>query len=344
MKKTAAVGLSGGVDSAVAALLLREQGYDVFGITLRLKPADASDSDISDAQAVADRLGIRLIVCDKRSEFEKSVISDFVNAYARGLTPSPCVGCNQLIKFGLMADTAFEQGADFLATGHYAEIERNSNGGCTLKRAQSAKDQSYFLCRLSEKQLSKTLFPLGALSKNEVRSVAERYALPVAHKHDSQEVCFIPDNDYARFVEERLGTPVPNGNFLNSSGEVVGTHSGIIRYTIGQRKGLGAFGEPMYVTKIDAAANTVTIGKNDELFTNDITIQNISTVSGKPLPEALRCEVKIRCAAKPAPAVITPLPDRRAKIVFDLPQRAAAPGQTAAIYSGDTVLGGGEIE
>ncbi|NLA76895.1 MAG: tRNA 2-thiouridine(34) synthase MnmA [Clostridiales bacterium] len=343
MKKTAAIGMSGGVDSSVAALLLSQQGYDVFGITLRLKPGDGSDADIADARRVADRLGIKLIVCDLREKFAETVISDFVNAYKNGLTPNPCVGCNPLIKFGLMADTAFENGADFLATGHYAVIE-HSPGGYTLKRAQSAKDQSYFLCRLSENQLSRALFPLGRLSKQEVRELAAQYGFDVAEKKDSQEVCFIPGNDYAAFVEARLPLSAPSGAFINSSGDIVGTHSGIIRYTIGQRKGLGAFGEPMYVTKIDAVSNTVTIGKNEELFTREITVRDISTVSGRRLPDSLRCEVKIRCAARPAAAVLTPLPDRRAKIVFDLPQRAAAPGQTAAIYSGDTVLGGGEIE
>ncbi len=341
MSETVFVAISGGVDSAAAAILLKERGYNVRGVTLRLKPDNLADKDIEDAKAVADTLNIPLDVLDMREEFKK-VTDYFCNEYLEGRTPNPCVMCNPNVKLGKLLEYTLAQGGDLLATGHYANIVKDENGVYYIKRNPSSKDQSYFLCGLNQHILSHVIFPIADLSKPEIRQLASDNSIPVAEKKDSQEVCFIPDNDYISFIEREFNPKATPGDFLSSSGEKLGTHSGIYKYTIGQRKGLGAFGKPMYVLSIDAKNNAVIIGDNNELFKEEIYIKDINFLSGKAPENKFRCEVKIRCAARPAKATLT-LTDNMGKIVFQEPQRAAAPGQTAAIYIDDILIGGGTI-
>lgn len=337
----AAIGLSGGVDSAVAAYLLKQQGYDVTGVILRLKPGNAADSDISDAVAIADKLGIELKVLDRRETFEQKVIAPFISEYLSGRTPNPCIECNREIKFGVMLDYALEIGCDCIATGHYAKIE-NQRGRYLLRRSQSPKDQSYFLFRLTQEQLAKTVFPLEGLSKDEIRKIALRAELPVAQKGDSQEICFVPNDDYISFLAS-MNITSPKGNFIDKNGNVMGTHNGIINYTVGQRKGLGAFGKPMFVNRINASDNTVIIGENGTQYCRGLIADRLNFIAFDSLTEPVRADVKIRFRAKEQPALITPLDGGRMKIVFDEPQRSITPGQSAVIYDGNYVIGGGRI-
>ncbi len=341
MSQTVFVAISGGVDSAAAAIILKESGYNVRGVTLRLKPGNLADKDIEDAKAVADTLNIPLDVLDMREEFKK-VTDYFCNEYLEGRTPNPCVMCNPNVKLGKLLEYTLAQGGDLLATGHYANIVKNENGVYYIKRNPSSKDQSYFLCGLNQHILSHVIFPIADLSKPEIRQLASDNNIPVAEKKDSQEVCFIPDNDYISFIEREFKPEATPGDFLSSSGEKLGTHSGIYKYTIGQRKGLGAFGKPMYVLSIDTKNNAVIIGDNNELFKEEIYIRDINFLSGKAPDNEFQCEVKIRCAARPAKATLS-LSGDMGKIAFQDPQRAAAPGQTAAIYIDDILIGGGTI-
>ena len=341
MSKTVFVAISGGVDSAAAAILLKERGFNVRGVTLRLKPGNLADKDIEDAQAVANTLNIPLDVLDMREEFKK-VTDYFCNEYLEGRTPNPCVMCNPNVKLGKLLEYTLSQGGDLLATGHYANIVKDENDVYYIKRNPSSKDQSYFLCGLNQHILSHVIFPIADLSKPEIRQLASDNNIPVAEKKDSQEVCFIPDNDYISFIEREFNPKATPGDFLSSTGEKLGTHSGIYKYTIGQRKGLGAFGKPMYVLSIDSKNNAVIIGDNNELFKEEIYIKDINFLSGNAPSNEFQCEVKIRCAARPAKATLT-LSGDMGKIIFSEPQRAAAPGQTAAIYVNDILIGGGTI-
>lgn len=340
MKKVA-IGLSGGVDSSAAALLLLEQGYDVTGVILRLKPGNYADSDIADAQKIADCLGIELKILDRRDYFRKAVIEPFVEEYLSARTPNPCVECNAAVKFGTMLDYALEIGCDGIATGHYAKIEEK-NGRFLLRRSESAKDQSYFLFRLTQHQLSKAIFPLEGMDKEEIRLKAEKAGLPVARKSDSQEICFVPDDDYIAYLSS-LGISSPKGKFIDINGNVLGEHSGIINYTIGQRKGLGAFGKPMFVTAMNAADNTVTIGENGSQYSSGFVADKLNFIPFDKLEEPIKANVKIRFKAKEQPALITPNTDGTVTVVFDEPQRSVTPGQSAVFYDGDTVIGGGRI-
>ena len=340
MKKIA-VGMSGGVDSSTAAALLLSQGYEVEGIIMRLKPDSFADADIADAQKVADALGIKLHVLDCRDEFRKSVIEPFIGEYLSARTPNPCVECNSAIKFGVMLDFAInELGCDGIATGHYAQIEEK-NGKFLLKRSVSPKDQSYFLHRLTQFQLAHSMFPLDGFEKDYIREYAEKLNLPVAAKRDSQEICFVPNDDYIAYLTS-LGITSPKGNFVDIEGNILGTHNGLINYTVGQRKGLGAFGKPMFVNSLDAVNNTVTIGENGTQYFIGLTADRLNCIDPDGMPDEFRAEVKIRFRAKPEPATVIN-EGSTFRVIFDEPQRSVTPGQSAVIYSGDYVIGGGRI-
>lgn len=338
MNKKVFVGLSGGVDSSVAAALLKQKGYDVEGISLVLTPNDDGSAS-RDAKAVADALSIPLHIIDLKSAFAERVIDYFVEEYKLGRTPNPCIRCNETIKFGLMLEKALEMGADFLATGHYAKTALE-NGKYLLKAADSVKDQSYFLYRLNQDQLSHVLFPIADMEKEDTRAIARELGLPVADKGDSQEICFIPDNDYVKFIKEYSSFESVPGNFVDLNGNVIGQHSGIINYTVGQRKGLGvAFGEPMFVTKIDAKTNEVVLAPNGFQETSEFFVDNLS----ESFTSECKLDVKIRYKASRVSATIIPIENGKVKVVFDVPQRAVTPGQSAVFYDGDTVVGGGYI-
>lgn len=339
MKKVA-VGLSGGVDSCTAAFLLQKQGFEVTGITLRLKPDNLADADIADAERVAHALGIKLFVLDLREKFKESIITPFVGEYLCGRTPNPCIECNEKIKFGAMLDYALSLGCDAVATGHYAKIEEQ-NGRFLLKKANSKKDQSYFLCRLSQSQLSRAMLPLADMSKDEIRAVAENEGLPVAKKRDSQEICFVPDDDYSAYLAS-LGVTSPCGDIVDRDGNVLGKHTGLINYTVGQRKGLGAFGKPMFVTALNAEKNTLVIGENGAQYCSGLVADRLNLIDRDEISEPFRAKVRIRFRAPEQDALIIP-ENGGFRAVFDEPQRSITPGQSAVIYDGDTVVGGGRI-
>lgn len=339
MKKIA-VGLSGGVDSCTAAYLLREQGYEVMGITLRLKQGSLADADIADARRIAEALGIELAVLDLREFFKEKIIEPFVGEYLAARTPNPCIECNGIIKFGAMLDYAVSKGCNALATGHYAKIEQ-SGGRFLLKKADSVKDQSYFLYRLTQAQLSRAVFPLAGMDKTQIRAIAESAGLPVAKKHDSQEICFVPNDDYSAYLAS-LGVTSPPGDIVDGRGNVLGTHNGIINYTVGQRKGLGAYGKPMFVTGLDPERNAVVIGENGAQYGIGLVADRLNLIDRDAVTEPFRASVRIRFRAKEQPALIIPEGDGF-RAIFDEPQRSITPGQSAVIYDGDTVVGGGRI-
>jgi len=339
MKNKVLIGMSGGVDSAVAALLLKNQGYDVTGAMLLLR--ENMESEIADAQKIADTLGFELVTIPVYDNFKAVVKDYFADEYLNGRTPNPCVVCNKEIKFNELLKYADENSIDFIATGHYAKIEKIGNA-FYLKKAPTNKDQTYFLYKLNQNILSRTLFPLAEYTKDKIRTIAEKNNLPVASKSDSQEVCFIPDNDYVSFIRNNYRNDIPEGKFVDTDGNILGSHKGIIYYTIGQRKGLGiAFGKPMYVTKIDAENNCVTLGEEGSQMSDVLTITDINFINGD-IKDEFTADVKIRCQAKPAKAVLTPDGDK-IHIRFFEKQRSVTPGQSAVIYDGDTVIGGGTI-
>jgi len=342
----ALIAMSGGVDSSVAALLTREQGFECVGCTMRLcPPLPASDPGEADRAALAaEHLGIPFLVFDDTREFRERIIGPFVRDYAAGRTPNPCVECNRCLKFGRLHRRAEELGFDRLVTGHYARIGYEE-GRYTLRRARDlARDQSYFLFRLTQDQLSRTLFPLGELEKTEVRALARERGLPSADRRDSQDICFVPDGDYAAVIARYSDALPPEGDFLSTDGRVLGRHRGIFRYTVGQRRGLGVSAPaPLYVCSIDPAANTVTLGANEDLFRSDADVGDVHWIS-ETAPEApIRCKAKIRYRHREQWASIVPGKDRTVHLRFDEPQRAITPGQSAVFYDGDTVLGGGTI-
>ena len=348
---TIAVGMSGGVDSSAAALLLLRQGYRVEGVTLRLRRGlpDAGEAtgeqDIADAGRVCDMLGIPHHVLDLSETFRERVVEEFVSEYLAGRTPNPCVTCNRTIKFGAMLDFALENGWDGIATGHYAHRSLDeASDRWQLFREDSPKDQSYVLWSLTQHQLAHTLFPLAGMEKEEVRTLARGAGLPVADKGDSMEICFVPEDGYAAFLERYIGHPLPPGEFLDEQGQVIGRHLGIARYTIGQRKGLGiAFGKPMFVTGIDAAANTVTLGEEGRQCACSLTADMVNFLS-IPVPDGpIRVEAKIRYQAPPAPAMLVPTGPDTVRLTFDEPQRSITPGQSVVFYRERLLLGGGRI-
>lgn len=338
--KKVLVALSGGVDSTVCVHLLKEQGYTVAGLVLKMSPAH--EDTVKAAQESADSLGIRLYVRDMTAEFQKNVIDYFAGEYRNGRTPNPCIICNPTVKFKTLADTADELGYDWIATGHYAKLERR-NGEVLLKKGDSAKrDQSYMLYRLDQRILSRLLFPLAELEKDQVRAIAASLGVSAASKPDSQENCFIEDNDYAGYIERHYGKSAP-GDFISPEGTPCGKHNGIIHYTVGQRKGLGiALGRPVFIREIDAKTNRIYLADSGNEYFSKVILEQTTTVSGRPLERA-KLQAKIRSMAIPCEAEVLPLPDHQAEVRFDQPQRATAKGQSVVLYDGDIVVGGGFI-
>lgn len=355
MGKKVLLGMSGGVDSSVAALLLKESGFEVTGVTLKLRPDNdtenaekggcGSSEEIEDARRVAQKIGIEHLVLDFTEVFRREVIDYFAAEYAAGRTPNPCVACNRKIKFEALLSKAQELGFEFIATGHYALKEFNEvSGRWLLKKAPCAKDQSYVLYNMTQKQLAHVLFPLGEMEKSAARTLALEYGLPVAAKPDSQEICFVEDNDYAGFLERYTGSIPPPGDFTDQSGHVLGKHRGITRYTVGQRKGLGiAFGQPMYVIGIDPEKNTVTLGEEGSQYASSLIAESLNFIPFERLTEARCAGVKVRYQAPAAEARLVPMEDGRVFVEFEKPQRSVTPGQSVVFYENDLVLGGGII-
>jgi tRNA-specific 2-thiouridylase len=335
--------MSGGVDSSVAALLLLRQEYEVVGATFLQWEQAAKEAE--DAAAVCRQLGVPHVVLDYRALFREQVMDYFAASYRQGETPNPCVVCNRQIKFGAFLASAEEMGCGFIATGHYAIIEHQESGRTRLRRGtHDKKDQSYVLYSLSQTQLARVLMPLGAYSKEEVRRLAEDSGLVVSKKAESQDICFIPDGDYCGFLEQYTGEKPPLGDFVGQDGAVLGQHRGLWHYTIGQRKGLGVgFGRPLYVTAIYPGDRTVALGDNELLFQRELTARDVNWIDSAPLTEPHRYDAKIRYGAKPAPALVTPLPNGEIHVLFDEPQRAITPGQSVVLYEGEYVAGGGVI-
>ena len=356
MKEKILAALSGGVDSAAAALLLLREGHEVSGITMKLYDAGASvpDSDdigeptldILDARSICDTLGIEHITVALGESFRRCVIDGFIDEYKNGGTPNPCVECNRAIKFGKLLEIARERGFDKLATGHYARVEQNADGRFLLKKAADEnKDQSYFLWSLTSEQLSHVVFPLGDLTKPEIRKIAAEQGFSNAHKSDSQDICFIPDGDYSSFIKSHTDCGFEKGSFVDLEGNILGEHNGIINYTVGQRKGLGiALGKPAFVHSKNVADNTVTLCDNEELFSKRLAASRINLSAVDSLYEPTRLYAKIRYRHAPALATVTQTSETTFELEFDEPQRAIARGQSVVLYDGDTVVGGGIID
>lgn len=350
------VAMSGGVDSSVAALLLQQAGHKISGVNLRMfhnedlgqSPGKTccSLADAEDAGLVARRLGAPFYVFDVSQVFRSTVIRDFIEEYQNGRTPNPCAVCNQTVKFGALLDRVRVLGADYLATGHYARVEQDAaTGRYLLKRGlDRSKDQSYFLYMLTQEQLAHTLFPLGSLEKTQVRQLAEAHGLVNAHKHDSQDICFVPDGDYAAFIERTVGSPSLPGNFVDQKGQVLGHHRGIIRYTHGQHKGLGlSTSEPLYVLEKDAVSNTIRLGLDSDLWSQTLTAEQFNWVSIPEPTEPIAVTVKTRYSQREAAAIARSLPGDRCQVTFEEPQRAITPGQAVVLYQEEIVVGGGTI-
>ena len=354
-KKRVLAAMSGGVDSSVTAALLLEQGYEVIGVTMRLSEESREADDdrgccsiksVNDAQGVASILGIPHYVLDFRAEFEKNVVCNFLDEYAKGRTPNPCIECNRAMKFGALMQKARELGADCVATGHYAQIVYNEeNGLYELKKGlDEKKDQSYVLYHLTQDTLAHFLLPLGGFTKPEVREMAEKYNLPVAHKAESQEICFIPDDDHERFIRERRPECLVPGDVVDLSGRVLGKHKGLPLYTVGQRKGLGiAAPEPLYVVRLDTENNRVVVGGANDVFASGLTAGRVTWTAEAP-KESLRCTAKVRYGRREGACTVEMIEGGTLRVTFDEPQRAVTPGQSVVLYDGDRVLGGGIIE
>ena len=352
------VGMSGGVDSSVAAYLLKEQGYDVIGITMQIWQEenwqDISDnggccglSAVDDARRVANSIGIPHYVLNFRRDFENSVIKYFVNEYKNGRTPNPCIACNRYVKWEALLSRAKQIGADYIATGHYARIAEYPKTGrlSICSSVTAAKDQTYALYNLTQEQLKRTLMPVGKYTKDEVRAIAEKINLRIANKPDSQDICFVPDGDYAAYIEEEAGVKVPEGNFVLTDGTVLGRHKGITHYTVGQRKGLGlALGYPAFVLEIRPETNEVVIGTKEESMTTQLRARNLNFMAVEDLTEPLHVFTKIRYNHKGAWCTIEKTGEDEVLCTFDEPQRAVTPGQAVVFYDGEYVLGGGTIQ
>ena len=355
-QKKALIAMSGGVDSSVAAFLAQQEGFDCIGVTMRLYdnvPDEGCESntccsleDVEDARAVARRLGMPFYAFNFKADFKEKVIENFIRCYECGLTPNPCIECNRHLKFDHLLRRAQELGCDWVVTGHYAQIRRDENTGRYIlyKAADLSKDQSYVLYSLTQEQLSHTRFPLGGLSKQAARQIAQEQSFVNARKHDSQDICFVPDGDYVAFMERYTGKSYAPGSFLDLDGNVVGTHQGAVRYTLGQRKGLGlAMGAPVYVCAKDMEKNTVTVGPNEALYATSLLADNWNWFPFPELTESIRVSAKARYNQPPQPATVYPEENGVARVVFDAPQRALTPGQAVVLYDGDMVIGGGTI-
>lgn len=343
-KQKVAIAMSGGVDSTAAALILKERGFNIFGMTMKL--FEESENTVAEAKRAAAELNIEHVTLDLSAEFKKHVTDYFVNEYARGCTPNPCVECNRFLKFGAFWEEAKKRGADYMATGHYVRIQKDKQSGKfeLLKGNDSAKDQSYMLYHLNQEILAHVLFPLGELSKSEVREIAGKNELTAAKSKESQDICFIPDGDYRKYYCAHSTLPIKKGKFVLTTGETLGTHQGIHAYTIGQRRGLGiAYTEPLFVVDIDAAKNEVILGTASEVFASGVIVENVSFIDGDELNEKKNAEVKIRYAHKAVSAELIPNGEKSVKVVFAQKQRAVTRGQSAVFYAGDKMLGGGII-
>lgn len=347
----ALVGMSGGVDSSMAAWLLKEAGYEVEGLSLVLFETRGRKSPtacctleaIGDAARTAEHIGIAHATLDVRDEFIEKVIAPFVEAYTKGLTPNPCILCNRHIKFPFLLREARKRGAEFIATGHYARVDRNGNKTLLKKGVDSRKDQSYVLYALERDELDALLLPLGDYTKDEIRKIAREMGLPAAYRAESQEICFVEGRDYPRFISTITDKEEKPGPIVNEEGRKIGTHKGIHRYTVGQRKGLGiASPEPIYVTRIDADKNIVHVGPKEAAMSREFTVHEINWLAERG--EEFRADVKVRSMMRARPALVKLLPENRAQVTYEEPQWAPAPGQAAVFYEGDIVVGGGVIE
>ncbi|MFP4697672.1 MAG: tRNA 2-thiouridine(34) synthase MnmA [Eubacteriales bacterium] len=355
-KEKVVVGMSGGVDSSVAAYLLKEQGYDVIGVTMQIWQDEERElleenagccglSAVDDARRVAAALDIPYYVMNFKNEFQDSVIDYFIEEYKRGKTPNPCIACNRYVKWESLLQRSLQIGAKYIATGHYAQIVQLNNNRYTLKKsATSKKDQTYALYNLTQDQLAHTLMPVGQYTKDEIREIAKKINLRIANKPDSQEICFIPNNDYGKFIEENFDKKIEKGDFVDTEGNIIGNHKGIIHYTVGQRKGLGiSLGKPAYVVAIRPESNEVVIGSNEDVFSKELRANNLNFMSIEDLVDEMTVTAKVRYSHKGASCIIKRVGEDELYCKFDNPQRAITPGQAVVFYDGDYVVGGGTI-
>ena len=356
MNHKALIAMSGGVDSSVAAYLMRKQGYECIGATMKLYhnediciPKDhscCSLDDVEDARAVAASMDIPYYVFNFSERFKEEVMDKFVHCYECGITPNPCIDCNKYLKFEYLYNRAKELGYDYVVTGHYAQIKYDASIDRYLlcKAVDASKDQSYVLYSLTQEQLAHTQFPLGCMPKSKTREIAEQQGFINAKKHDSQDICFVQNGNYAEFIEDYTKKTYPEGNFVDVYGNILGRHKGIIRYTIGQRKGLGlSLKEPMYVMEINTTDNTVVLGRDADLFTDTLIANDINLISVPRIDGEMRVKAKVRYRHTEQPATVTQIGDDTIKVVFDEPQRAITKGQAVVLYDGDVVVGGGTI-